>query len=98
MNTTDAILSELLTGAETTDARIREAFLLGIRHGAAADRQGIRRSAQLETTRHLIAILMRAQHLDLETAMVTLQIPRSDRKTLVKLFSTKERQRQARAK
>lgn len=94
MNTTETILAELLTGVEATDRRITEAFRLGIRHGAAADRQGIQRSTKIEVTRRILGTLMRTQHIDLDEAMVLLQIPRAERKTYIKLFANKERQRQ----
>lgn len=63
---------------------------------SAAARVYFSGTAQIEATRHLLAALMRAQRLDLQAAMVTLSIPRTDRKTYVKIFAEKERQKRAR--
>lgn len=97
MNSTDTQLSALLTGNEELDAQLRAAYELGLKQGRAVDRENLKRAAQIETTRHLLAALMRAQRLDLQTAMVTLAIPKKDRKTYVKIFAEKERQKQARS-
>ena len=91
-------LAGLITGNEDIDNALRQAFSLGVRHGQATDKKCDHRSIQLNVTQQILATLMRVQHLDLEAAMATLQIPKSDRKTYKKLFATKERQRQARAK
>ena len=96
MNATDTQLTELLTGNEEHDARLRAAFDLGLRQGRAVDRENLKRAAQIEATRHLLAALMRAQRIDLQSAMVTLAIPRKDRKTYAKIFAEKARQKQAR--
>ena len=98
MNTTDNALAGLMTGDEATDNALRQAFSLGVRHGQATAKKCDHRSIQLNVTQQILATLMRVQHLDLEAAMATLQIPKSDRKTYKKLFATKERQREARAK
>lgn len=98
MNTTETALADLLTGDAGMDAKLREAFALGIRHGQAADRKSIQRSAEIDVTRRLLTTLMRVQHLDLEAALVTLQIPRAERKTYAKIFAHRESQRQARKK
>ena len=96
MNATDTQLTELLTGNEEHDTRLRVAFDLGLRQGRAVDRANLQRAAQIEATRHLLAALMRAQKIDLQTAMITLSIPKKERKTYVKIFAEKARQKQAR--
>lgn len=93
MNTTDTYLAELLTGDEIFDARLRKAFELGIRHGQAADRDGLKRSAQIETTKKLLLTLVRVQRIDLNSAMTMLQIPKKDRAIYSKLFAVRERQK-----
>lgn len=93
MNATDTSLAGLLTGCEEIDSKIRNAFSLGIRHGQEADRKNIQRSAEINVTRRILATLMRVQRLDLHAAMVTLQIPRKERETYVKIFAHKEMQR-----
>ena len=93
---TDTQLTELLTGNEELDTQLRAAFDLGFRQGRAVDRANLQRAAQIEATRHLLAALMRAQKIDLQTAMVTLAIPKKDRKTYVKIFAEKARQKQTR--
>lgn len=98
MNTTDTALAVLSTGNEDIDNALRQAFSMGVRHGQATAKKCNHRSIQLNVTQQILATLMRVQHLDLAAAMATLQIPKSDRKTYKKLFATKERQRQARAK
>lgn len=98
MNTTETALAGLLTGNEDVDNSLRQAFSLGVRHGRASARKDFQRSIQIDVTRQILGTLMRVQQLDLETAMATLQISRSDRKTYVKLFANKERQRQIRNK
>ena len=96
MNMTDTQLTALLTGNEAFDAQLRAAFELGVRIGRATDRENLKRAAQIEATRHLLAALMRAQRLDLQAAMVTLAIPKKERKTYVRIFAEKARQKQAR--
>lgn len=96
MNMTDTQLAALFTGDEELDAQLRAAYGLGIRQGRAVDRANLQRAAQIEATRHLLATLMRAQRLDLQTAMVTLSIPKKDRKTYTKIFAEKARQKQSR--
>lgn len=96
MNMTDTQLTGLFTGNEELDAQLRAAFELGVRTGRATDRENLKRAAQIEATRHLLAALMRAQRIDLQTAMVTLAIPKKDRKTYTKILAEKARQKQAR--
>lgn len=96
MNTTDNMLTHLLTGDETVDAKLRTAYALGLKQGRAADRENLKRAAHIDTTRQLLAALMRALQLDLQTAMITLAIPRKERKTYVKIFAAKSRQKQSR--
>ena len=96
MNMTDTQLTALFTGDEAHDTQLRAAFELGFRQGRAVDRANLQRTAQIEATRHLLAALMRAQKIDLQTAMVTLAIPKKDRKTYIKIFAEKARQKQAR--
>ena len=96
MNMTDTQLTALFTGDEAHDTQLRAAFDLGLRQGRAVDRENLKRAAQIEATRHLLAALMRAQRLDLQTAMVTLAIPKKERKTYVKIFAEKERRKQIR--
>ena len=96
MNMTDTQLAGLLTGNEELDAQLRAAYELGFRQGRVVDRANLQRTAQIEATRHLLAALMRAQRLDLQAAMVTLSIPKKDRKTYTKIFAEKARQKQVR--
>lgn len=96
MNAIDTQLTTLLTGNEELDTQLRAAFELGFRQGRAVDRENLKRAAQIEATKHLLAALMRAQRLDLQTAMVTLAIPKKERKTYVKIFAEKARQKQMR--
>lgn len=67
-----------------------------MRQGRAVDRANLQRAAQIEATKHLLAALMSAQHMDLTAAMVTLAVPKKDRKTYTKIFSEKAQQKQAR--
>lgn len=97
MNMTNTQLTELITDNEEFDAQLRAAYELGLKQGRAVDRANLQRAAQIEATRHLLATLMRAQRIDLQAAMVTLAIPKKDRKTYVKIFAEKERQKQARS-
>lgn len=96
MNATDTQLTELLTGNEEHDTQLRAAFELGFRQGRAVDWENLKRAAQIEATRHLLAALMRARQLDLQTAMGTLAVPKKDRKTYTKIFAEKARQKQIR--
>ncbi|MBQ9168531.1 MAG: hypothetical protein IJX67_09020 [Oscillospiraceae bacterium] len=96
MNMTDTQLAGLLTGNEEHDIQLQAAYELGLRQGRAVDRANLQRSAKIEATKRLLAALMRAQRLDLQTAMVTLAIPRKERKTYTKIFAEKARQKQAR--
>lgn len=96
MNMTDTQLTGLFTGNEELDAQLQAAFELGVRTGRATDRENLKRTAEIEATRHLLAALMRAQRLDLQTAMVTLAIPKKERKTYAKIFAEKARQKQSR--
>lgn len=91
MNSTDTILSDLLTGHEETDNRLRRAFELGLRRGSFLDRESVKRNSQIQTTRQLLNSLMISQGIDLQTAMVTLRIPKNERKTYVKVFAEKRK-------
>lgn len=98
MNTTDNRLSELLTGSEETDNQIRRSFELGLRQGKALDRESLRRNVKIDTTRRLLIALMATQGFDLQTAMKALRIPKSERKTFVKLFERNKKHAAASAK
>lgn len=96
MNTTDTQLTALFTGIDEHDAQLRAAYELGLRQGRALDRDNLKRTAQIEVTKHLLAALMRAQQINLQTAMVTLEIPKKERKTYVKIFAEKARLKESR--
>ena len=98
MSKSDIILAALLTGEEETDHKLRQAFELGLRHGRVADRKSIQRSAEIDATKQILLTLMRVQQLDLAAALATLQIPRKERETYVKLLSNREKQQQIRKK
>lgn len=91
MNTTENNIAQLLTGSEDTDHRIQTAYEMGLRQGRIEDRKNLQRSAQIDTTRRLLAALMRTQGIDLQTAMITLQIPKADRKTYIRIFANKQK-------
>lgn len=91
MHTTDNRLSELLTGCEETDARLRASYDLGLRQGKELDRESFRRNVKLDTTRRLLIALMATQDIDLQSAMKALRIPRTDRDTYVKLCEGKQK-------
>lgn len=94
MDNSNAHLTGLLTGDEEFDTKLQTAFTLGLRQGRVIDRTNLQRAAQIEATRHLLAALMRAQQMDLQAAMITLAIPRKDRKTYEKIFAEKARQKE----
>lgn len=91
MSTTVKHIDELLTGSEETDSRIRDAYELGLQLGRAVDRDNLQRCAKIDTTRKLLATLMRSQSIDLQKAMVTLQIPKAERKTYARIFTGKQK-------
>lgn len=91
MNHTDNLLAGLYTGCEDTDSLLRAAFDLGMRRGKVLDRESIQRNAQIQATRKLLNALMSTQGIDLQTAMISLQIPRSERKTYEKIFAAKRK-------
>ena len=93
MNTPDTQLTALFTGNEELDTQLQAAFDLGFRQGRSIDRANLQRSAEIEATKRLLAALMRVQHLDLNVAMITLAIPKKDRKTYTKIFAEKARQK-----
>lgn len=94
MTTTDKILGPLFTGDDVIDGKLREAFELGIRHGADADRKSVQRAEQITTTQKILATLMRTLHTGLEGAMSIIEIPRKDRDIYRRIFGNKARQRQ----
>lgn len=96
MDAIDTKLTELLTGNVETDDRLRAAYEMGLRSGRTLDRESLKRNTEIETTKRLLAALMRAQQLNLQSAMVALSIPRKERKTYIKIFTEKTRQKQAR--
>ena len=96
MNTSDTHITDLYTGNAELDTRLQVAYELGLKHGPSIDRENLKRNTEIRTTEVLLAALMRSQHVDLQTAMVTLSIPRKERKTYVKIFAAKERQKKAR--
>ncbi len=81
----------LVTDAEM-DNRLRKAFELGIRHGAAADRESIKRSAQTDQVTRLLIVLMRRQHIDLEQAMATFELSKDDRKMYRLIIEGRQKQ------
>ena len=91
MITKDTLLGELLSGCEETDLLIRAAYELGLRRGKELDRKNIQRNSQIQTTRKLLNSLMCAQGIDLQTALIMLQIPRAERKTYEKLFASRRK-------
>ncbi len=91
MNNTENLLAGLFTGCEDTDSLLQEAFDLGLRHGKALDRESIQRNAHIQSTKKLLNALMSTQGIDLQTAMINLQIPRSERKTYEKIFAAKRK-------
>lgn len=93
MTKIDMILSDLLTGNEDIDAKLRAAFDLGVRHGEDADRTSIAKSTQITTTHKILSTLMRVQRINLETAMTMLQIPKKEREIYRKIFGNRERQK-----
>ena len=92
MNINDNRLAELLTDCEEVDSRIRAAYELGLRWGKELDRENIQRNAHIQTTRKLLNSLMCTQGIDLQTALIKLQIPRAERKTYEKIFAARIKQ------
>ncbi len=92
MSKTDRILAELLTDDADMDNRLRKAFELGIRHGAAADRESIKRSAQTDQVTRLLIVLMRRQHIDLEQAMAIFELSKDDRKMYRLIIEGRQKQ------
>ena len=92
MSKTDRILAELLTGDPDMDRRLRRAFGLGIRHGEAADRESIKRSAQTDQVTRLLIVLMRRQHIDLEQAMAIFELSKDDRKMYRLIIEGRQKQ------
>ena len=92
MSKTDRILAELLTDDADMDNRLRKAFELGIRHGGAADRESIKRSAQTDQVTRLLIVLMRRQHIDLEQAMAVFELSKDDRKMYRLIIEGRQKQ------
>ena len=80
-------LDAMLTGEEEIDSRLREAFELGVRHGAAADRDNIQRSARIDQTTRLLIAVMRSQGIDLEKALSDFNIPKKERDTYRRIIT-----------
>lgn len=93
MNNTDDLLAGLFTGCEDTDSLLRAAFDLGLRHGKALDRESVQRNAQIQAIRKLLNSLMNTQGMDLQKAMIALQIPKAERKTYEKIFAARKSDR-----
>ena len=84
---TDSVLADLLTGENEIDSKLRLAFELGTRHGAASDRDSIQLSARIDQTTRLLNPLMRTQKIDLEHAMKYFCIPRKERDTYRRIIT-----------
>uniref|UniRef100_UPI004055D3CD hypothetical protein n=1 Tax=Acetatifactor sp. TaxID=1872090 RepID=UPI004055D3CD len=82
----NSILAELLTGVKEIDAKLYQAFELGIRHGSV-DQNSIQRSARIDQTTRLLTALMRTQSIDLERAMACFCIPRKERDTYRRIIT-----------
>lgn len=82
-------LEALLTGYPELDRRIQEAFDAGRRLGMAEDRENVKQTARIDTTKKALLAIMRQQHLTLEQAMLLLQIPRKERKRYIGMLSHK---------
>lgn len=91
MNMNADTLTELLTGCEDTDRRIRAAFDLGCRQGKDLDRHSLKLNTRIQTTRMDLISLMTTQGMDLQTAMLALRIPRSERKTYIKILDVQKK-------
>ena len=85
------ILTELLTGCEDTDRRIRAAFDLGFQQSKELDRDSIKLNTRIQTIRMALIALMTTQGMDLQTAMIALRIPRKERKTYIKILDGHKR-------
>lgn len=79
MNKTDRLLSNILTGNSSIDCLLRQAFLIGLQHGQASDRDNVAQNAKIDTTAKLLLTLIRNQKISLEEAMVIFAIPKADR-------------------
>ena len=84
-------MAELLTGSQDTDDLLRAAYDLGLRRGKELDRESLRLNVKIDTTRRLLIALMATQNIDLQAAMNALRIPRTERKTFVKLWAEKSK-------
>lgn len=82
-------LEALLTGNSELDRLIREAFEAGRKLGMTEDREGLKNTVRIETTKKLLLQIMCQQRITLEQAMAQLNIPRKERKAYVGLLKTK---------
>lgn len=89
MNDYKFILGDLLTGQEEIDAKLYQAFELGVNHGAV-DRDSIQRSARIDQTTRLLTAIMRSQGIDLEQAMSDFNIPKKERDTYRRIITKRQ--------
>ncbi len=82
-------LEALLTGYPELDRRIREAFEAGRKLGMAEDRENVKKTVRLDTTKKILLQTMGQQHISLDQAMTQLNIPHKERKTYAALLKTK---------
>lgn len=82
-------LEALLTGYPELDRRVREAFEAGRKLGMAEDRESLKNTVRIETTKKLLLQIMCQQRITLEQAMSQLNIPRKERKAYTALLQTK---------
>lgn len=90
MSKTDHILEKLFTGEKEFDDRLRKAFELGIRHGQAADREAVQRSARVDQTTRMLITVMRRQNIDLEQAMALFELSRDDREMYRRIIGSRK--------
>lgn len=91
MNTTDTALAGLITGDAGVDAKIRQAYAMGIEYAVShPDKDQL-----IKSRVKLASRLIRTFRCTPEAALIAMDVPRKERKPVLKILQVQEQQRQA---
>jgi len=76
-------ISELRTGNPEVDDLLEKAYTLGVKHGHISSFEDVK----IDLTRKYLLHLIKKLDIDVQAALILLEIPKSDRKTYIKHFT-----------
>ena len=76
-------IADLRTGNPEIDDLLDKAYTLGVKQGRSSSMEDYK----ITLTRKFLAHIMKKANLDLQAALILLEIPKSERKTYIKHFT-----------